>query len=173
LLLDREPRVILAGSRGSRPDNMASSASIMAYMMMPGDDKVIAERLYAALSSPPKFDSLAPPTGEPASLAGQWELHLEFERGSATHSLYFEQQGGKLVGTHRGEYYSGDLNGTVAANTVHFQSSHAAEGTRLSYGFTGTVDGDTMAGKLDMGEYGAALWKAQRHQYRIGGRRRS
>ena len=166
--------MILAGSRGNRPDNMASSASVNAYMMMPGDDKVVAERLYAALSSPPKFESPAPPPpGEPASIAGQWEVHLQFDRGSAVHSLFIEQQGGKLVGTHRGEYYSGDLNGTVTSSTVHFQSSHPAEGTRLFYGFTGTVDGDTMAGKLDMGEYGAALWKAQKHQYHIGGRRRS
>jgi len=174
LMLDREPRVILAGSRGSRPDNMASSASVMAYMLMPGDDKVIAERLYAALSSPPKFESPAPPPqGEPAVVAGQWELHLQFDRGSATHTLFIEQQGGRIYGTHRGEFYSGDLNGTATSSTVHFQSSHSAEGTRLSYGFTGTVDGDAMAGKVDLGEYGAALWKAQRHQYHIGGRRRS
>ena len=119
---------ILAGSRGNRPDNMASSASVNAYMMMPGDDKVVAERLYAALSSPPKFESPAPPPpGEPASIAGQWEVHLQFDRGSAVHSLFIEQQGGKLVGTHRGEYYSGDLNGTVTSSTVHFQSSHPAE----------------------------------------------
>jgi len=173
LLLDREPRVILAGARGSQPDNLASSVSVNAYMMMPGDDKVIGERLYAALSSPPKFESPAPPPpGEPASIAGQWELHLQFDRGSATHTLFLEQQGGRVYGTHRGEYYSGDLNGTVTSSTIHFQSSHAAEGTRLSYAFTGTVDGDTMGGKVDLGEYGEALWKAQRHQYRGGGRRR-
>ena len=53
---------VLAGARGSRPENMASSASIVAYMMMPGDEKVVAERLYAALSSPPKFENPAPPS---------------------------------------------------------------------------------------------------------------
>jgi hypothetical protein len=35
------------------------------------------------------------------------------------------------------------------------------------------VDGDTMAGKVNLDDYGEALWKAQRHQYRSGGRRRS
>jgi len=171
LLLDTEPRVVLASASGSRSGNMFSSASILAYMLMPGDEKVIGEHLYAALSSPPKFENPAPPPqGEPAAVAGRWELRLEFDRGSATHSLFLEQQGTKLFGTHRGEFYTGDLNGTVAANTVRFQSSHQAEGTRLSYDFTGTADGDKMAGAVNLGEYGEARWTAQRHQYDTGGR---
>jgi L-seryl-tRNA(Ser) seleniumtransferase len=148
---------------------MASSASIVPYQMMPGDEKVIADRLYALLSQPPKYENPAPPPqGEPATLAGQWELRLEFDRGSAAHSLFLEQQGGRLFGAHRGEFYSGDLNGTVAANTVRFQSSHQAEGQRLSYDFTGTADGDRMAGAVNLGEYGEARWTAQRHRYRAG-----
>jgi len=171
LLLDTEPRVVPAGARGSRPDNVASSVSIVPYMLVPGDEKTIAERLYALLSAPPKFENPTPPQGEPATVAGQWEVRIEFDRGSATHSLFLEQQGTKLFGTHRGEFYSGDLNGTVAANTVHFRSSHPAEGTRLFYDFTGTVDGETMAGKVNLDEYGEALWKAQKHQYRSSQRR--
>jgi L-seryl-tRNA(Ser) seleniumtransferase len=171
LLLDTEPRVVPAGARGSRPDNMASSVSIVPYMLVPGEEKTIAERLYALLSAPPKFENPTPPQGEPATVAGQWEVRIEFDRGSAIHSLFLEQQGTKLFGTHRGEFYSGDLNGTVAANTVHFRSFHPAEGTRLSYEFTGTINGDTMAGKVNLDEYGEALWKAERHQYRADRRR--
>ncbi len=171
LLLDTEPRVVLAGARGSRPDNMASSVSIVPYMLVPGDEKTVGERLCAVLSAPPKFQNPTPPQGEPATVGGQWELRIEFDRGSAIHSLFLEQQGAKLSGTHRGEFYSGDLNGTVAANTVHFRSSAPAEGTRLFYDFTGTADGDTMAGKVNLDEYGEALWKAQKHQYGTGGRR--
>src|SRR5262249_6267347 len=55
-LYDTEPRIILAGARGSRPHTPASSVAVMPYMMTPGDDKVAAERLYAALSKPPKIE---------------------------------------------------------------------------------------------------------------------
>src|SRR5579864_4626087 len=107
LLLDTELRIVLAGARGSRPQRMESSVSIMPYMMMPGDEKVAAERLYAVLSKPPKIEAAPVPTGEPVNVAGQWEAHLEFVRGSARHTLIFEQKGSELAGTHRGEILSG------------------------------------------------------------------
>jgi seryl-tRNA(Sec) selenium transferase len=169
LLLDTEPRIVLGGASGARPGNMASSISITPYMMIPGDEKIVAERLYAVLSKPPKFENPPVPQGETAAVAGQWQAEITFLRGSATHTLILEQQGATLVGTHRGEYVSGDLSGSVAANQVHFRSSQKIEGQRLSYEFTGTVDGDKMAGSVNLGEYGDARWTAQRHQYRTPG----
>ncbi len=171
LVLETEPRIVVAGSTGNRPANMASSVSIIPYMMSPGDEKVVADRLYAALSKPPRFaDPEPPPAGTPAAVGGQWELRLEFGRGSANHSVVLEQDGAKLVGTHHGEFYSGDLTGTVAGNTVRFRSSHRVQGTRLSYDFTGQLDGDHLAGTLNMGEYGETSWTAQKHKYQSGRR---
>ena len=170
LMLDTEPRIILAGARGSRSGDPASSASILPYMMIPGDEKVVAERLYAALSAPPKAEAAAPPAGEPASVGGQWEMRLEFGRGTANHSIVLEQQDARLAGTHRGEFYAGDLSGTVAGNSVRFQSSPQAEGNRLTYEFAGTVEGGKMGGVVSLGEYGEARWTAERHQYRAGRR---
>jgi L-seryl-tRNA(Ser) seleniumtransferase len=152
---------------------MASSVSIVPYQMMAGDEKVVAGRLYALLSKPPKMeDPPPPPSGQPAALSGQWDLHLEFVHGSANHTLVLEQDGAKLVGTHQGEYASGELSGTVAANTVRFQSSLPTEGTRVGFQFTGTAEGGKMSGTVAMGEYGEARWTAEKHQYLTGGGRR-
>jgi hypothetical protein len=172
LLLDGEPRIVLAGGSGTRPGSMKSSVSVTPYMMMPGDDKIVAERLYAVLSSPPKFENPVVPQGEPVSVAGQWQAEITFLRGSATHTLLLEQHGPDLVGTHQGEFVSGDLSGTVAANQVHFRSRQRIQGQQLSYEFTGTVDGDKMSGAVNMGEYGDARWSAERHHYRAPGGRR-
>jgi len=165
LLLDSEPRIIVDAARGSRPRSMASQISIIAYMMTSGDDKVVAQRLHEVLSKPPKIEAPPTPTGEPAPVAGQWEAHLEFLRGSAQRTLVLEQKGTDLVGTHHGEILSGDLRGTVAGNEVQLRTSHRYEGTRLSYAFTGKVDGDTIEGRVALGEYGEAKWTAQRHRY--------
>lgn len=169
-LLDTEPRIVLGNAKGSRPGNMASSISITAYMMMPGDAKVIAERIHGVLSKPPKIANPEPlPQGEPAMVAGQWEVQIDFDRGSAIHTVILEQKGNDLEGTHRGEWVSGDLRGAIAVNLIRFRSSQKIQGTRLFYDFTGTVDGDKMAGNVSLGEYGGARWSAQRHQYKMPG----
>lgn len=169
ILLDTEPRIVLGSAKGSRPDKMASSISITPYMMMPGDHQIVAERIYAVLSKPPKFENPPRPQSEPLSIAGQWEAELVYDRGSAIHRLTFEQNGGNLVGTHYGEYVSGDLSGTVAGNQVQFRSSQKIQGTRLFFNFNGTVESDKMGGDVNLGEYGAARWSAQRHEYKRPG----
>ena len=83
----------------------------------------------------------------------------------ARHKLVFEQDGAKLMGTHEGEFAAGDLSGVVAANTIRFQSSLATEGTRVSFQFSGTLEGGHLSGAVTLGEYGEARWTANRHAY--------
>ncbi|HLK65327.1 MAG TPA: hypothetical protein VKU19_17935 [Bryobacteraceae bacterium] len=174
VLLDSEPRIVLDRGTGTRPASMTSSAVIVPYMLAAGDEKVIADRLHAVLTKPPKFENPAPlPEGKPVSVAGQWDVRLEFGRGSANHMLVLEQDAGKLVGTHHTEFYASDLNGTVAANKVRFQTSFPIQGQRVSYLFNGTVDGDKISGTVAMGEYGETTWSAEKHKYRASGGRRS
>jgi L-seryl-tRNA(Ser) seleniumtransferase len=165
LLLDTEPRIALGGAAGMRPDRMKSSVTVTPWMMMPGEDKIVAARICSVLKDHPKFENPVVPQGALASVSGQWMATLTFARGSAEHRLVFEQQGSGLVGTHYGEFGSGDLMGSVTANQVHFRSSQQIEGQRLSYEFIGTADGDKMSGTLNMGEYGMSEWSAVRHHY--------
>lgn len=165
ILLDTEPRIVFSGGGGG-------SISVTPYQMMPGDEKIVADRLYAVLSKPPKVEQPAAPTGETASVGGQWDVKLDFNYGSAVHTVVLEQDGTRLVGTHRGEFASGDLNGTVAAKTVRFSSSLPTEGSRVSFQFNGTVDGGKITGTVGLGEYGEAKFTAEKHQYRSGGGRR-
>ncbi len=172
LLTDTEPRIILASGNGARPSTMASSVSVVPYMLMPSDVKVVADRLYNVLSKPPKFENPPEPQAPSVTVSGQWTARLEYGRGSAEHNLVFEQTAEKLTGTHHAEFDQGDLTGTVSGNLVKFQSRYRIQGQGLSYAFTGTVDGDKISGVVNMGEYGATTWSAERHKYQSGGRRR-
>jgi L-seryl-tRNA(Ser) seleniumtransferase len=165
LLLDTEPRIALGGASGTRPERMRSSVTVTPWMMMPGDDKIVAARIAAVLKEHPLYNNPPVPQGERAEFAGQWRITLTFARGSADHMLVLEQHDNQLVGTHFGEFGSGDLAGSVTANQVHFRSSQKIEGQTLSYEFTGTAQGDKMSGTLNMGEYGISEWSAERHQY--------
>jgi D-glucosaminate-6-phosphate ammonia-lyase len=164
LLLDGDPRIVLAGSTGTARDPARSSVTIMPYMMSPGEEEIVAERLHGVLSQPPKLEtprSSAPP----AQIAGQWNARLEFVYGSAEHSFVFEQEGTQIVGTHRTETLASDLRGWVEGDRVWFRSSHRFEGTRIVYEFEGRITPEGMEGQVGLDEYGTAHWKAVRHRY--------
>ncbi len=165
LLLDGEPRIILAGSTGTAREPARSSVTIMPYMMSPGEAEIVAERLHAVLSKPPKLDAPARSADPPVTVAGRWNAHLEFVYGAADHAFFFEQQGGELLGTHRSETLSGDLRGWVEGDRIWFRSSHRFEGTRILYEFEGRVTPEGMEGQAALDEYGVARWKAVRHRY--------
>lgn len=156
------PRILLAGSSGVRPDHMASSVTIMPYMMQPDDYKVAGAALHAVLSKPPKFENPVRPSGEPARIAGNWNVRVEYALGSADHKLTIVQNGHALSGFHEGETIGGDLRGEIYGNQAHFQSRQRIQGTSLSYEFTGTVDGNSMSGDISLGEYGPARFSATR-----------
>lgn len=165
LLLDGDPRIVLASASGDRRGSLQSSVSIMPYMMAPSDHRVIAERLYAVLSNPPQMAAPARPEGPPANVGGQWNLELRYFAGTARHTLVFEQKEGSLQGTHRGDVLTGDLRGTVEGSEVRFHSRHRIEGTSLDYSFTGRLEGEELRGTVLMGEYGSAEWTARKHRY--------
>ena len=164
LLLDGDPRIVLAGSTGTARDPARSSVTIMPYMMSPGEEEIVAERLHAVLSKPPKLETLRS-SAPLAQIAGQWNARLEFVYGSAEHSFVFEQEGAEIVGTHRTETLASDLHGWVEGDRVWFRSSHPFEGTRIVYEFEGRITPDGMEGQVSLDEYGTAHWKAVRHRY--------
>lgn len=154
LLLNGNPRIIIPAGQ--------SYATVMPYMMMPGDDKIAAARLREVLSNPPRRQR-PESGGAPASIGGQWDAEITYLRGVAVHNLFFEQSGSKLGGNHRGEFLGGDLTGSVDGNRVKFRSSHRYEGTSIGYQFEGTVNDGRMRGTVDLGEYGKAEFVARRH----------
>jgi len=168
---DNDPRIVLGSSSGDMGSSEPSTIGIQPYMMMPGEHKIVAERLRSLLATPPKIDRAPKPAGPNANIDGQWTLTVNYSRGSATHHLVFEQSEAKLAGTHRGDITSGELRGNVEGPQVTFNSRHRYEGTMLTYAFTGKLDGDKLSGTVNMGEYGNAQWTAQRVQYGANNRR--
>ena len=158
LMLDTEPRIVVANPS-------PNSINIVAYMLMPGDEKIIATKLHGLLTAPPAMPSTPAQLAPVTSVAGQWDLHLDFGRGSAVHALVLEQDGNKLLGTHRGEFDGGNLTGTISGNQLRFRSNIATIGSRLSFDFTATIEAGQLKGTVNLGEYGQANFTAIRHKY--------
>jgi uncharacterized pyridoxal phosphate-dependent enzyme len=165
-LLDTEPRIATPGGR-DRGDE--ASISITPYQMASGEEKIVAQKIYAALSKAPRQRTAAHVAAPASDVSGQWDVQIAYVASTATHTLHLKQTGNRLEGSHQGDFVSRDLTGTVDGNSVQIASSYTERhGDALSFRFTGTVAGDAMSGTLDMGEYLAATWTAKRHDYRRG-----
>ena len=93
---------------------------------------------------------------------GTWVVELEFLRGTATHSMVLEQQGERLTGRYRSRYGEQDLEGWIRGDRVEMRVGIYWQGVGAAYRFEGTCAEDRMEGRVDLGEYWSAAWRARR-----------
>jgi len=166
LLLDTEPRIVTPGGRDSE-NGTESSISITPYQMSPGEEKIVADRIHAFLSNPPKQEPASPKQAAATDLSGRWDVKIEYAAGSSNHLLHLRQQGNRIEGTHQGDFVSRELTGSIEGEVVRLRSSYTEEnGDSLSFNFSGKVSGEEISGTLDMGEYLMGNWTARRHAFR-------
>ncbi|HTU99550.1 MAG TPA: hypothetical protein VMF13_03365, partial [Luteitalea sp.] len=169
-LLDAgEPRILLNAGGGGGPARPQADAtgdtgvSLTTSMLAAGDDAVIASRLHEILSEKrtlPPAKARQAPTGD---LTGQWAVEIAFLASTSTHHLHLNQRDGRVEGLHRGNLVSRDIAGTMDGDAVTLTSRITERtGDSLNYRFTGRLQGDALAGDVDMGEYGKATFTARR-----------
>jgi hypothetical protein len=98
----------------------------------------------------PARDITAQEKKETANVAGTWVLEVETSAGSGTPTFTFKQEGEKIEGDYKGALGEAKVTGTVKGNTISFWFTVEAQGASGKVTYDGTVDGDTMKGKVDM-----------------------
>jgi D-glucosaminate-6-phosphate ammonia-lyase len=155
-LLEGEPRIM------SHAAGDGYSFQVRPPAIRPGDQALAGRRIAEVLRNAPKGvpkKTLATPS---ADVAGRWEVDVEYSRGTARHKLLLVTNGNRVDGSHIGRRLLGAVSGTVDGDRVRLRSSLPCEGTQLTYRFDGRVQGQTIEGEVDLGEYGKARWKALR-----------
>jgi hypothetical protein len=167
-----KPRIALAGgsfgqNRGE-PDNGKTSLSITAWMMQPGDDKVVADRIYEVLSR--KRSPRPEPAVPGMNLSGRWDVNVEFFSSKSQHVLFLQQDGGRVNGSHKSNFSMRDVQGTIEGGQIKLRSNTAERGSgdSVPFIFAGTGSGDAFSGTLYMGEYLNAKFTATRRPYPAG-----
>jgi D-glucosaminate-6-phosphate ammonia-lyase len=163
-----KPRIALGagggGRRGSaQAETAKTSIDITSWMMRPGDDKIVADRLFSLLSE--KRSPNPPPAAPSVNLSGRWDLNIEFFSSKSQHMLVLEQKNNLLEGSHKGDFSVRDVFGTIEADRIKLRSTESAPGDSVTFTFSGSVSGDTMSGKIHMGEYLTASFTGKRHDY--------
>ncbi len=173
-LFTGEPRITMTasggGDAGDRTVVTGTGVSITPYMMAEGDAPIIADRLHAVLSKPP-ITPVTTPAAPTADLSGGWDVKIQYAASASTHRFQLRQKGAEIEGSHQGDFITRDLTGSIDGDAVRLRSNVGEEGgDAFSFQFTGKVAGDQLTGTLDMAEYLGATFTATR---RAGGRRRA
>ena len=155
-----KPRIAI----GARTDEAGTSVNITPSQMRLGNAKVVAARLYELLAEKrkPRSEDLQPPT---ANLTGRWAVTLQYFTGDSKHAFFLEQEGNWVTGMHQSEFSSQEIIGVIEGKQVTLRSTARAVGDRISFWFTGDLQGDTLSGSVFLGEYLTAKFSASRMKY--------
>ena len=95
-------------------------------------------------------------------VTGKWAFNVETSAGAGAPTFTFKQDGEKLTGHYTGTFGEADLTGTVKGADITFSFTVDAQGNSLKETYTGTVDKDTMKGKLVIEGLGEGTFTAKR-----------
>jgi len=100
---------------------------------------------------------------KPANVAGDWTLTLTTPRGDRVSPVNFVQDGEKLkitMTSPRGDQSTGE--GTIKGIDIEWKVTRSTPRGEMTITYKGKVEGDTMSGEAQMGDFGTAVWKAVR-----------
>jgi D-glucosaminate-6-phosphate ammonia-lyase len=168
LMARTRPRIALSAGGGGPSRQVApgtTSISVTPWQMQPGQDEIVAERIYQVLSE--KRSPKTPLKTPVANLSGRWDATVEFFNSKSEHVLFIEQNGNQIQGTHKGDFSARDMYGTIDGDQLTLRSTTSERGTgdTITFIFSGTVSGDTISGPIHMGEYLTSRFTARRHSY--------
>lgn len=84
------------------------------------------------------------------NVTGEWAFNVTTDQGGGTPAITFKQDGEKLTGQYQGQLGAAELTGTVKGNAIHFTFTLDVQGQQAPVTYDGTVEKDTMKGKMDI-----------------------
>ena len=97
-----------------------------------------------------------------ADVTGKWNATVETDSGSGNPKFVFTQSGEDLTGTYVGLLGEAKLTGTVKGDVIEFTFTASAQGENVKVIYKGTVTGNKMKGKVDMGEIASGTFTAEK-----------
>src|SRR3954470_25046971 len=95
-------------------------------------------------------------------VTGKWAFNVETSAGAGAPTFTFKQDGEKLTGHYTGTFGESDVTGTVKGAEIMITFTVDAQGNAIKETYTGTVDKDTMKGKIVIEGVGEGTFTAKR-----------
>lgn len=158
-LISSKPRITVGGGRSAEPG--MASISINASQMQPSQDKIVGDKIFELLSKKRSQKAETVMKAPGSKISGCWDLEIDYFSSKSDHILYLEQDGNWLKGIHKTEFSVREVSGSIEGNEVKFLSP--GRRPAVSYTFAGTISGDTITGKIDMGEFLTANFSGKKN----------
>lgn len=108
------------------------------------------------------FAAVSASGAQNANVAGTWNLTVESQAGTGNPSVTLKQEGETLTGTYKGRFGEAPLKGTVKGKEITFGFKVSGQGGEMQIEYAGTVDGNTMKGKVKFGERGEGTFSGKK-----------
>ncbi|MEJ7692181.1 hypothetical protein, partial [Daejeonella sp.] len=142
--------------------------SLVAYMMVPGDDKLAASRIKEVIARKRTPRSVVAMKAPSANMIGRWDLDVQFYNSHDKQQLFIDQQDGNYFsGVHKSEFSEREINGTIEGNEIKMQSTWVVPGDRIQTTFKGVINGEIVSGDIDMHEFLSAKFSAKRSKSKL------
>jgi opacity protein-like surface antigen len=104
----------------------------------------------------------APSFAADANVTGKWTMQVETQAGAGSPTFDLKQEGDKVTGQYAGALGQAPVTGTVKGNEVTLSYTVSGQGQEITVTYTGTVEGDTMKGKVSLGEMGEGTFTGKK-----------
>jgi seryl-tRNA(Sec) selenium transferase len=155
-----KPRIAVGNADG----NGRAGIRITPSQMQPGNEAVVADRVYQILLDAPNRPqpALAPAA---VDISGHWDLTVDYHSSTAHHRLYLQQEGSGVTGTHHSDFSSQEIAGVVQGDQVKLRSQVRLPGDGIQFMFAGRAADGVITGSIHLGEYLTAQFTARRTTY--------
>ena len=120
----------------------------------------ILRRLFISMLASTAFAAAA--LAADVNVSGEWDFMVETQAGTGSPHFSLKQDGTSVTGNYKGQLGEAPVTGTVKGNELTINFKVSAQGTDLAITYVGTVDGDTIKGKVTLGELGEGTFTGKK-----------
>jgi hypothetical protein len=92
-----------------------------------------------------------PAAAQGVNVTGKWVFDVQTGGGGGQPTVTFKQDGEKLTGHYSSQNLGeADFTGTVKGSAIQFTFNADAQGQQIDVAYSGTVEGNTMKGTVNM-----------------------
>lgn len=97
---------------------------------------------------------------ESVNVGGEWEFTMTTPRGEMTSTAKFVQEGETITVTMISQRGESTGTGTIKGADIEWTITRESPRGQFTITYKGKVEGNTMKGEAQMGDFGSAEWKA-------------